>query len=100
MSIADDLRASMCAGCIRYEQPRTEYCDRCGNDEFVGPVAELEAIVRELGECDPKTSGEIDTWCFFCEADERFLGKFDGRLEFEMKHEPDCLWLRAREVLK
>ena len=51
MSIADDLRASMCAGCIRYEQPRTEYCDRCGNDAFVGPVAELEAIVRELGEC-------------------------------------------------
>lgn len=40
----------MCAGCIRYEQPRTEYCDRCGNDAFVGPVAELEAIVRELGE--------------------------------------------------
>jgi uncharacterized OB-fold protein len=46
MSIADDLRASLCAGCIRYEQPRTEYCDRCGNDEFVGPVAELEAVAE------------------------------------------------------
>lgn len=48
MGIADDLRACECAGCVKMEQPRTDYCDRCGNDAFVPVVAELEAIVREL----------------------------------------------------
>ena len=50
MSIADDLRASECAGCDWFHQERSGYCDICGRDAFVAVVAGLEADGVRLNE--------------------------------------------------
>ena len=51
-------------------------------------IAELETIVRELAETELLAR---DASCCFCGAGP------DGR--GPLQHAPDCLWLRAREVL-
>jgi hypothetical protein len=49
-------------------------------------LAILRAFVQELAESDPHAGSGED--CLFCDA-------WSG-----LEHEPDCVWLRAKEAIK
>lgn len=57
----------------------------------------LERLARDLLVDDPITwsSEGLDDACFFCGADKAY--RRGGR--YDQPHEPDCDWLRGRQML-
>jgi hypothetical protein len=78
------------------DTPVAHVCKRCGARPPVTPEEIIRDIATGYGDDGPMSSTEIgDTECGMCHGTEQMVGVVRP-FRWEMVHEPDCPWVRAR----
>lgn len=96
--MADDLTCH-CGAWVGLIEPTCRKCGATTERPDMHPPEPMRAIVEELAARDPLYEDSDDgEFCGFCRGRRPLLSRGPDFRLGDFEHEPDCLWVRAKEA--